>query len=211
LIRARIFDDTIRVFLNSHPNATIVNIGCGLDTTFSRVDNGHLLWYDLDVPEAIEYRQQLLPQVDRNTYLAKSVFDTSWMNDIRVLPEKGVFCFAGGLFHYFPENDVARLLEAMAIKFPQGELIFDMPSRLGIRLLKRRFRSHGIEEIDLQFGLANAWKQIPGWSQRLSVLDWFPMFSRITKNPKWKWKTRVMMRLSDWLNVASFVHVQFKS
>ncbi|MCG8342398.1 MAG: class I SAM-dependent methyltransferase, partial [Chlorobiales bacterium] len=27
-------------FIKEHPKASIVNIGCGLDTTFSRVDNG---------------------------------------------------------------------------------------------------------------------------------------------------------------------------
>lgn len=210
LIRARVFDDTIKSFLTVHPDATVVNIGCGLDTTFSRVDNKRIVWYNLDLPEAIAYRQQLLPESNRNISLAKSVFDTSWLNDIQVIPEKGVFCFAGGLFHYFPENEVARLLETMAIKLPYGELIFDMPSRLGIRLLKRRFRSHDIEGIDLHFGLGNARKQIPRWSQQLRVLDWFPMFSRITKDPQWKWKTRVMMRLSDWFYIASFVHVQFK-
>ncbi|MFX1577134.1 MAG: class I SAM-dependent methyltransferase [Promethearchaeota archaeon] len=209
LIRARTFDEVIKRFLEDHPATTIVNLGCGLDTTFFRVDNGRILWYDLDLPEAIAYRRQLLPESNRNIYLAKSVFDTSWLNDIRVIPEKGILCFAGGLFHYFPENEVTRLLETMALQLPHGELIFDMPSRLGLRLLRRRFQSYGIEGIDLHFGLGNARKQIPHWSQRLRVLDWFPMFSRITKNPKWKWKTRMMMRLSDWFNIASFVHVQF--
>ena len=40
LIRARMFDDTIRRFTAEHPKATIVNLGAGLDTTFFRVDNG---------------------------------------------------------------------------------------------------------------------------------------------------------------------------
>lgn len=44
LIRAKMFDDTITVFAATHPEAVIVNLGCGLDTTFSRVDNYSLLW-----------------------------------------------------------------------------------------------------------------------------------------------------------------------
>ena len=43
-------DNLIRDFLNKHPDATIVNIGCGFDTTFERVDNGRIKWYDLDLP-----------------------------------------------------------------------------------------------------------------------------------------------------------------
>ncbi|MFX1566669.1 MAG: class I SAM-dependent methyltransferase [Promethearchaeota archaeon] len=211
LIRARIFDDAIKNFLISHPQATIVNMGCGLDTTFSRVDNGRIQWYDLDLPEAIAYRRQLLVETERNHYLATSVFDTSWLNEVTLSSEKEVFCFAGGLFHYFPESEVANLLDTMALQLPGGELFFDMPSRFGLRLLKRRFRSFGIEGFDLHFGLGNAWKQIPKWSSRLHVLDWLPMFSQIPKNPKWKWKTRTMMRLSDWLKVATVVHVKFTS
>jgi O-methyltransferase involved in polyketide biosynthesis len=209
LIRARIFDDAIKNFITSNPEATIVNVGCGLDTTFSRVDNGQILWYDLDLPEAITYRRQLVPETDRNHYLATSVFDPSWLNEVAQASEKGIFCFAGGLFHYFPETEVATLMEAMATQLPGGELLFDMPSRFGLRILKRRFKAHGIEGFELHFGLGNAWKQIPRWSPRLRVLEWLPMFSQIPKNPKWKWKTRMMMRLSDWLKVATFVHVQF--
>jgi len=46
-------DKTIREFLVKYSKATIVNVGCGLDTTFNRVDNGSLFWYDLDLPDVI--------------------------------------------------------------------------------------------------------------------------------------------------------------
>lgn len=211
LIRARIFDDTIKTFISKYPEAVVVNLGCGLDTTFSRVDNGRIMWYDLDLPEVIEYRRQWLSESKRNTYIAMSAFDTSWLEEILFTPEKGLFCFAGGLFHYFPESDVAALCRNMAMKFPYGELFFDMPSKFGIRILKKRFHSYGLLGIDIKFGLGNARKQIPGWSSQLEVHDWFPMFTRIPKNPKWKRKTRLMMQLSDWFKMASFVHIKFKS
>ncbi|MGE5410463.1 MAG: class I SAM-dependent methyltransferase, partial [Clostridiales bacterium] len=51
-------DKAIREFLGKHPKATIVNVGCGLDTTFDRVDNGSLRWYDLDLPDVIELREK---------------------------------------------------------------------------------------------------------------------------------------------------------
>ena len=211
LIRARVFDDAIREFLSRYPKATIINIGCGLDTTFSRIDNGQITWFELDLPEAIKYRQQWLPETPRNRMISKSVFDYSWFEAVKFSQKKGLFCFAGGLFHYFLESEVAALFQAMTEAFPSGELLFDMPSKLGIRILKRRFKSYGIEGIDIKFGLGNARKQIPSWTKRAKVLDWFPMFSRVFRNPKWKWKTRMMMRLNDWLKVSTFVHVKFQS
>jgi O-methyltransferase involved in polyketide biosynthesis len=210
LIRARTFDDAIKNFITKYPTASIVNIGCGLDTTFFRVDNHQIMWYNLDLPEAIAYRQKWLPESDRNCYIAKSVFDYSWFEKANFNPEHGLFCIAGGLFHYFPENQVADLLSAMAEKFPGGELFFDMPSKLGIWIIKQRLRSYGIQGITMHFGLGNPVRKIHEWSNCLQVLEWFPFFARISRKKKWKWRTRLMMWLNDWLGVSKFVHVQFR-
>ena len=42
-----------RTYLKDHPKACVVNLGCGLDTTFRQVDNGHARAYNLDFPDAI--------------------------------------------------------------------------------------------------------------------------------------------------------------
>ncbi len=36
--RSQICDQVIKHFLTHYPNGTIVNLGCGLDTTFERID-----------------------------------------------------------------------------------------------------------------------------------------------------------------------------
>ncbi|MFX0168619.1 MAG: class I SAM-dependent methyltransferase [Candidatus Hodarchaeota archaeon] len=211
LIRARLFEDAIKEFISRNPEATVVNIGCGLDTTYTRIDNGQITWYDLDLPKAIDYRRRWLPETARNKYIAQSVFDPSWIRQVDFSEKRGLFCFAGGLFHYFSESKVASLFQALAEAFPRSELLFDMVSKLGIRILKRRFKSYGIESPDIKFGLRNPRIQIPSWTKKAKVLKWFPMFSRIPLNPYWKWKTRIMMRLSDWFGVVTFIHVKFQS
>jgi O-methyltransferase involved in polyketide biosynthesis len=55
-------DRTIRRFLRDYPKATVVNLGCGLDTTYDRVDNGSLHWYDLDLPDVIELRRRFVQE-----------------------------------------------------------------------------------------------------------------------------------------------------
>jgi O-methyltransferase involved in polyketide biosynthesis len=60
-IRAYNFDALLRKITKQHPNATIVNIGAGLNTTLRRIDNGKIFRYDLDVPDSIVLRQQLIP------------------------------------------------------------------------------------------------------------------------------------------------------
>jgi len=53
IMRSICADEVVKAFLGKYPLATIVNLGCGLDTTFDRVDNGTLVWYDLDLPDVV--------------------------------------------------------------------------------------------------------------------------------------------------------------
>ena len=45
-------------YLKKHPNACVVNLGCGLDTTFYQVDNGTAKGYNLDFPDVIQARNE---------------------------------------------------------------------------------------------------------------------------------------------------------
>ena len=70
VVRAKHFDDKIRSFIITHPRASIINIGAGLDTTLYRIDNGSIQWYDLDLPNVIAIQEQLLPTTDKITYIS---------------------------------------------------------------------------------------------------------------------------------------------
>jgi O-methyltransferase involved in polyketide biosynthesis len=209
VFRARTFDDTIRTFVEKKPHASIVNLGSGLDTTFSRVDNGTLLWYDLDLPDAIDYRLQLIPETARSKCIAKSAFDSSWMEDVIFTRPNGLLMIAGGLFAYFEETAISNLFRAMAQKFPGGEIIFDSSSARGNWIINRRFKKFGISGIEHKFN-AKSIKQIESWSPLIHVIDWFPFFSRLGVNPNWKLSTRLMVTLNSRFNLAKFIHVKFR-
>ncbi len=55
----------------------MVNVGAGLDTSFSRVDNGNILWYNLDFPNSIAFPKRFIPDCQRNISIAKSLLDTT--------------------------------------------------------------------------------------------------------------------------------------
>ena len=59
IARSLHIDRTINRFIHEYPRATIVNIGCGLDTTFERIDNGKIYWYDLDLPPVISLEKRI--------------------------------------------------------------------------------------------------------------------------------------------------------
>ena len=56
LARAKTMDQEIKKFMDKYPDCVVVSIGAGLDTRFSRIDNGKITWYNLDLPEVIDKR-----------------------------------------------------------------------------------------------------------------------------------------------------------
>jgi len=129
-VRATIYE--IREYLKLHPNAVIVNMGCGLDTTYRMADNGTCHTYCLDFPDVIELRKQLLPAGDRETYISCNLNDLSWFDQIEFSREDGAFFYALGVFYYFRREEVKKLFDAMAQRFPGGMIGFDDYKREGI-------------------------------------------------------------------------------
>lgn len=51
------------------PEATVVNLGCGLDETGKACDNGFCHIINIDFPDIIEIRKQLIAEQDREKIL----------------------------------------------------------------------------------------------------------------------------------------------
>lgn len=211
LTRAKILDDAIREHIQRFPEATIVNLGCGLDNPFPRVDNGEIQWYDLDLPAAIEYRLNLIPETERSKCISNSILDTDWFRDIIFSEEKGIFFIAGGLFGYFEEEQISSLLKEMAHTFKGGELIFDAQSSFGNRVVNRQILKQGVPGLTFKLAIGNPSKQIGSWSDKLDLLEWFPLFSRISMNKSWKLSTRFLMKLTNYLAAGKFMHIRFST
>lgn len=125
--RAMQFDNKVKEYITEHPYASVVNLGAGFETEFYRIDNGKIHWYDLDLPELIEVRKQLIPETDRSTCIAKSFLDPEWCTDIDT--QNGVLIIACGLLRYFDEAKVRQLFLLLADHFPGCEVVFDIESK----------------------------------------------------------------------------------
>ena len=208
--RAWHYDAALRRYLERHPKATVLNLGAGLDTTFSRVDNGTLRWYDLDLPEGVRYRKRLIPETPRSTCIPRSVFDHRWFDEIEVSIDHGIFLLAGGLFVYHKPEAVIPLFRALAERFPEGEIIFDTVSRMGVRLGNRKMKRLGTTGPFWYFSLGNAHRQIPKWSASIRLVDWFPIWKGLTRPSNCSRKTRLMMRINDLFSIETIVHLRFR-
>lgn len=125
--RSSMFDDALRPWLAAHPGGMVVELGCGLETQFQRCDDGRVSWLCVDVPDAMAVRERYLPSSERCRHLALSALDPAWLDEVD--PSRGVFITAQGLFMYFEEAEVRRLVTLVVERLPGAELMFDVIPR----------------------------------------------------------------------------------
>lgn len=130
-VRTEILDEQTLEFLKKHPNGMVVNLGCGLDTRFSRLDNGTVMWYDLDVPETIDLRKNFFRESEHYRFIAKSVLDFSWMD--RLPADQPTLFIAEGLLMYFSQAEVKTILQAIAARFSNAEFLIEGMSPFLVR------------------------------------------------------------------------------
>jgi O-methyltransferase involved in polyketide biosynthesis len=128
ILRTCEFDRCVKDFLERHPQGLVVDLGCGLDTRFWRVDNGQVVWFDLDLPPVIRLRRQLLDEGPRCHFMAYSLLDFAWMDCVCQADGRPVLLLAEGVFPYLAEADVRRFVLGVSAHLGEAELIFDAMS-----------------------------------------------------------------------------------
>jgi O-methyltransferase involved in polyketide biosynthesis len=208
IYRARKIDDAVRAYIKEHPRATVVNIGAGIDTTFSRVDNGQIRWYNLDLPDAAAFRRTLISEPERSAVIAKSFFDTSWFDDIAFDRNDGIIFISAGVFYYFREEEIKSVVAAMARRFPGGELYFDAESKIALTKSNSMVKKAGNTNALMYFYVNDA-KSLESWSPQIRLISCEPFFKGIPKKKNWAMGTRLFMSLADMLNMLKFVRLRF--
>jgi O-methyltransferase involved in polyketide biosynthesis len=125
LARAKMMDDQAKAFISQNPGCVIVSVGCGLDTRFSRVDNGRIRWYNLDFPEVIETCRLFFEDHPRVQDIPKSALDPGWTQAVETNGQP-LLIISEGMLMYLHENEVAQFLEVLTGGFNSFAAHFDL-------------------------------------------------------------------------------------
>ena len=156
-------------YLKEHPKAAVVNLGCGLDDSFSKVDNGTCRGYNIDLPDVIAVRRELLPAGEREENIACDLNDYAWMEQIDA--SDGAVFYAAGVFYYFKTADVKALFASMAERFPGGVLAFDSCNRRGAKMMRSTWlKEAGITDVNAYFSLEDP-DEVKGWSKSFASVS----------------------------------------
>jgi O-methyltransferase involved in polyketide biosynthesis len=207
IVRSTCFDRLIRDFLRRYPGATVVNIGCGLDTTYERVDNGLVQWYDMDLPDVIELRKLLMNETKNRKFIAGSFLKNNWYKNLG-FPEHVLF-IAGGVFYYYEEKVIRTFFIKLSLIFQSCELLFDVTSPSGVRAANRVLQKAGIDDKSfLKWGLKST-DTILSWSPRLRLLGKYYTYKQ--EGVAMNLKNRILGWISDALNIQYIVHFKIRT
>lgn len=183
-IRATYLDDVTKEFIQRHQQPIIVMVGCGLDSRNKRVGEvgNNVPFYELDLPEVIELRKQLLPPAENEILLPASAFETDWMDGLKTRYPYASFLFViEGVLMYFNEALVKKLFKDLTTRFSGSEIAFD----IGSTWMSRNSKKHHdvIKHMRAQFdyGCDND-HEMEHWANNLQLISAKYMFDF----PAWK-------------------------
>jgi len=123
--RTIMMDRQLKGIITKNPKTVVINVAAGFDDRFSRVDNGKILWFDLDLPDSIEGRKKFFEEKNRVTMIAGDALNNSWCSIVKEKIEASCkpVVIAEGLFMYFTFEQIATFLTVLKENFPNGGLL----------------------------------------------------------------------------------------
>lgn len=185
--RTVVLDKMVREFLEKHPDTTVINMACGMDSRCYRNDGNFYRWYNIDLPDVMEIRNRFMEESERISHIGASVMDESWVSKIEVLPGKQVLVIIEGLTMYLSEEKIKRLFEIIGFSFSDITIFTEVLSPFYIKNVKM----NSIEKTNSSFtwgaksgsnlsNLTKSFRHVKDFTYTGSVLGKIPMFSGLS-------------------------------
>lgn len=127
-IRTLMFDQEVAAFLDVNPHGTVVEIGCGLNTRFDRLDQGRATWIELDFPNVIDLRRRFMKDNERRIMIASDAQETAWLHQVEATG--GPWCFVSeAALIYLDAEQVKAITQRLAKRFAGAWFVSDTMSR----------------------------------------------------------------------------------
>lgn len=189
-IRSKRYDKYVTDFLQKYPSGVVINIGCGLDSRFLRIDNEEVQFYDLDFPEVIHLKKKFFNETERYHFISSSVLDFSWMDDVKI--QKGPFLFiAEGIFMYLPQKEVEALVLKLRSEFPGSELVCEVFNSFWLQKhlkkivnFKLQKQLHLGKNAEFLSGIRNS-NEMQQWGYGIELIDDWSYFDSDEKKLGW--------------------------
>jgi O-methyltransferase involved in polyketide biosynthesis len=167
-LRAKKLDEVALRFVTQHPDAIGLDLGAGLDTRVFRIAPPPTVdWYDIDFPEVIAARRQLLPERANAHVIGADLTGQDWLDAIPT--GRPAVIVADGLLAFLTQDDMISLLNRLISHFPSGEVAFNGYSRFAIWAAKHYHGTQSIAGIIKSPGFDDP-REPERWNPRLTLV-----------------------------------------
>jgi methyltransferase (TIGR00027 family) len=176
-LRARKYDSIANGFIANYPACLVVNLGCGFDTRYWRINHDDCEYFELDLPELVELKREVLGEQLHYDIIGASVLDHSWIEEVNPDGRKRALLLAEGLFMYLPREEVIALFQAISRRFRNSQMAFEVVTDTYTRGIWKKIVVWKINQqlgfdagSSYEFGIRNA-REIESYAEGLAVLD----------------------------------------
>ena len=154
VLRGKAIDKAAGRFIANRPKCTVINLACGLDTRFWRIENEQCNFVEIDLPEVIALKREILKDQPAYEMIGCSALDTAWIDQVTSNGNKDFLIIAEGLFMWFLPQEAAGLFKEIAARFDRSQLVLDMvPETYTKGIWKQLIRLHS----RIDWGLDVSW------------------------------------------------------
>lgn len=196
IARAWNTDHEIGRLLDQEKESTVVCLGCGLDTSYFRLNRGPMHWVDMDLPNVIKIRKQLLGAPKSVTMIAGSVLDGGGFGKIEV--KGALIVLAVGLLYYFTRPEVKKIVGHISSLSDESFLVLDYFSEQGVAVSNKMVLQYGDARM---IWFANDPGELMPLHPGIRLVESYPMFKKIF--PLLSKEEQAMADLSDRQSINS--------
>lgn len=204
--RQQTIDSKITKFLEKNNQCNIVFLGAGLETAYNRMNNVKADFYQVDLPNVINIRKQVLGNADNEKLISGDMFALDWIKEIDAnLPTMIV---VSGVYQYFDETKITDMIKKMKLLIPKGELVFDATNSKGLKLANKYVKKTGNTNAQMYFSVNNPKEFAKLTDSRLIEVNGF-FTDALKKCQGLKLITRIYMYFADKLRRTLIIHLAF--
>lgn len=200
-------DEMAKKFIAAHPRCNIVNLGCGLETAYFRIQNPAVMFYEMDLPEVIEVRKKVLGEQVNEKLIAGDLFDLKWADEVEdiTLP---TLLIVSGVFEYFHEEEILSFIKKAKAVFDDAELIFDATNSTGIKYTNKYVKKTGNTSAMMYFYVDDC--EAFAKKAAVKLIEWRPFYTAARKmiGKKTGLYTRIAMKVCDDQARAKLLHLK---
>jgi O-methyltransferase involved in polyketide biosynthesis len=145
LLRSQWFTQTVRRFLERHPDGLCINLGCGLDASFEELaaaNDGRFMWLDIDLPDVIAIRRRFFAETPSRKIIGADITGADFFASLPWERGRAAIVVSEGVLYFLRREQVESIFRALAetadTRRAEVEVAFDYASPLGAWIVTRR-------------------------------------------------------------------------